>query len=100
MPFPWDSSKKIVLDYQRLMRRNAHDYGFSSLEGYIAALTLLKALEKKDPKPSCKKFMQTLENMGAIDLDGYTIHFTPTNHNGSSFTELTFLVGDYGAFIH
>ena len=100
VPFPWDSSKKIVRDYQRLMRRHAHDYGISSLEGYIAARTFLKALKKTGPKSSRKKFMQTLETMGAIDLDGYTIHFTPTNHNGSSFTELTFLVGDYGAFIH
>ena len=100
VPFPWDSSKKIVRDYQRLMRRHAHDYGFSSLEGYIAARTFLKALEETGPNPSRQKFMQTLETMGTIDLDGYTINFTPTNHNGSSFTELTFLVGDYGAFIH
>lgn len=38
--------------------------------------------------------------MGTIDLVRYTINFTPTSHNWSSFTELTFLVGDYGAFIH
>ena len=38
--------------------------------------------------------MQALDGMKGYDAGGYFVGFSPTNHNGSSFVELTVIGRD------
>jgi len=97
VPFPWNPRVPVVRDYQNTIRRNnsgAH-FGFSSLEGYIAASMLVRALEATGADLTRQRFLATLQKLGPVDLGGYSVQ-----SQGSDFVELTFLVGRDGAFIH
>mgnify|MGYP003335696278 FL=1 len=102
VPFPWNARVPIVRDYQNTIRRNNSGarFGFSSLEGFLAATVLVRALQAAGPDLTRARFIQALEAMGQTDLGGYTVHLGPGMHNGSDFVQLTFLVGRQGAFIH
>jgi branched-chain amino acid transport system substrate-binding protein len=102
VPFPWNPRVPVVRDYQNTIRRNRSGarYGFSSLEGYIAATMLVRALEAAGPALTRQRFITTLDTMGPVDLGGYRVGFSPAKRQGSDFVELTFMVGRDGAFIH
>jgi branched-chain amino acid transport system substrate-binding protein len=102
VPFPWNPRVPVVRDYQNTIRRNRSEarYGFSSLEGYIAASMLVRALQAAGPELNRPRFLATLNTLGTVDLGGYRVRFTPQQGQGSDFVELTFLVGREGAFIH
>ncbi len=102
VPFPWDARVPIVKEYQSLMRRNEsnHAFGFTSLEGFMAAKLLINALDRSGPKLSRKSFINSLKRTSNLDLGGYQVKISPGNHNASDFVQLTFSIGHQGAFIH
>ena len=102
VPFPWNPRVPVVRDYQNTIRRNRSDsrYGFSSLEGYIAATLLVRALQATGPDLTRSGLMRSFEAMGNVDLGGFRASFSPQRRQGSDFVELTFMVGRDGAFIH
>jgi branched-chain amino acid transport system substrate-binding protein len=102
VPFPWNPRVPVVRDYQNTISRNRRgaSYGFSSLEGYIAATMLVRALEAAGPELTRQHFIKTLESMDSVDLGGFRLGFSPSQRQGSNFVELTFMVGRDGAFIH
>ena len=102
VPFPWDARMPLVKEYQNVITKNRSNtqYGFSSLEGFLAAKVLVEALKDSGPEPTRKKFVAALERMQGKSFGGYQISFSPENHNGSKYVELTFITGVKGAFIH
>lgn len=102
VPFPWNPRVPVVRDYQNTISRNRSGalYGFSSLEGYIAASMLVRALEAAGPALTRQRLIKTLESMTSVDLGGFRLGFSPSNRQGSDFVQLTFMVGRDGAFIH
>lgn len=102
VPFPWDARMPLVKEYQNVITKNRSNtqYGFSSLEGFLAAKVLVEALKDSGPEPTRKKFVAALERMQGKSFGGYQISFSPDNHNGSKYVELTFITGVKGAFIH
>jgi branched-chain amino acid transport system substrate-binding protein len=102
VPFPWNPRVPVVRDYQNTISRNRSgaSYGFSSLEGYIAASLLVRALQAAGPDLTRARLMRTMETMGPVDLGGYRVEFSPARRQASDFVELTFMVGRDGAFIH
>ena len=102
VPYPWNPRIDLIRDYQYTMQSHEKKpkYDFASLEGYIAARILLLALEKTGPNPTKAGLIQSLESMQNVDLGDYRLKFSNTNHNGSSFAHLTFLMGEKGAYVH
>ena len=102
VPFPWDARMPLVKEYQNVITKNRSNtqYGFSSLEGFLAAKVLVEALKDSGPEPTRKKFVAALERMQGRSFGGYRISFSPENHNGSKYVELTFITGGKGTFIH
>lgn len=102
VPFPWDARIPLVREYQNTIKKNQSNtqYGFSSLEGFLAAKILVEALKNSGPEPTRKNFIKALEQMRGKSFGGYQIEFSPVNHNGSKYVELTFITGGNGAFIH
>ncbi|MFC3106488.1 hypothetical protein ACFOFO_00695 [Undibacterium arcticum] len=49
-------------------------------------------------RPTREKFIAALEGMNRVDLGGYVISFSPNNHHGSKYVDLTVLNKD-GQFL-
>jgi branched-chain amino acid transport system substrate-binding protein len=93
VPFPWDRRVPVVAQYQRLLRKQRADagFGFTSLEGFLAARWLTAALEQAGPEPSRARLASAFESMAQLDLGGFQLQLGPRNHQASDRVELTFL---------
>jgi ABC-type branched-subunit amino acid transport system substrate-binding protein len=93
VPFPWDGRLPVVRDYQRLMRRQQRQpqFGFSSLEGFLAAKVTVEALRRAGPRLDRLGFIAAMESLRSTDLGGFRVSFAPGDHEGSDLVELTFL---------
>jgi ABC-type branched-subunit amino acid transport system substrate-binding protein len=93
VPFPWNGRVPVVREYQRLMRREQvkPHFGFSSMEGFLAAKMTVEGLRRAGPAPTRQRFVAALETMRNVDLGGFRVHLSPMDHNGSSYVDLTIL---------
>jgi ABC-type branched-subunit amino acid transport system substrate-binding protein len=96
VPPPTKRSLPVVQEYQVAIERQLgrKEYSFTSLESYIGAKVAVEALKRAGPRPTREAFMQALDNMKSLDTGGYVVGFSPQNHNGSSFVELTVIGRD------
>ncbi|HUX25783.1 MAG TPA: ABC transporter permease, partial [Burkholderiales bacterium] len=60
-----------------------------SLEAYIGAKVLGEAIRRAGPNLSRASLLKALDAMQDVDVGGYFIDFSASNHNGSKFVELT-----------
>lgn len=93
VPFPWSRQVPVVRDYQRLLRqqqRSAH-YGFTSMEGFLAARLLTEALERAGANPGRTTLKVAFESMGQLNLGGFPITMGPGDHQASDFVDMTYL---------
>ena len=91
VPPPTKRALPIVQEYQAAIEKQLgkKEYSFTSLESFIAAKVTVEALKRAGPRPTREAFMQALDGMKDFDTGGYLINFSPTEHNGSSYVELT-----------
>ncbi|MBP5997065.1 MAG: ABC transporter substrate-binding protein [Azonexus sp.] len=101
VPFPWSRTVPVVRDYQKLLAASGsgRDVSFTSLEGYIAARVFVEGLRRAGKELTRDKFISAMENLRNFDAGGFAVNFTPGNHNGSNFVELTIIRKD-GSFMH
>ncbi|AEH44966.1 Extracellular ligand-binding receptor [Thermodesulfatator indicus DSM 15286] len=84
VPFPWDTSIPAVAEYQRIMRQFYSDFepGFVSLEGFLAAKTLVEILNRASSLTR-ESILQAAENLRDYDPGvGEKISFSPNDHQG------------------
>ena len=100
VPFPWNLSAPVVKEYQKnfVTHAGTDNYNFSSLEGYIAAKVFVEGLRRAGPQPTREGFVTALETLRDFDVGGFNVTYTPTDHNGSKFVELT-VIGREGKFL-
>lgn len=93
VPFPWNRWIPVVADYQRCLQR--HDvearFGFTSLEGYLAARMITEALERAGDAPTRASLAKALESIQGVDFGGFRLDLSSDDHQASEFVELTFL---------
>lgn len=96
MPFPWNIGVPVVKEYQQLLEAatSKQEYAFGTLEGFIAAKVLVEGLRRTGNDLTREKFIGAMETIRDVDFGGYWITFTPANHNGSKFVELTVIGKD------
>ena len=96
VPPPGKRSLPIVQEYQAAIEKQLgkKELSFTSLESFIGAKVMVEALRRAGPKLTREGFMRELDNMKGYDAGGYIVAFSPTNHNGSSFVELTVIGRD------
>lgn len=95
VPFPWNVGTPVVKDYQRsLPNASENDYNFGSLEGYIAARIFVEGLRRAGNSPTREGFVTAMETLRDYDVGGFNVTYTPTDHNGSKFVELTVISRD------
>jgi branched-chain amino acid transport system substrate-binding protein len=61
------------------------------LEGFASAKVLVEALRRAGPKPTREKVQAALESMGKFDLGGLTLNFSPSDHTGLDFADLSII---------
>lgn len=100
MPYPWNDTLPVVKEYQKALQSFAKhgNYSYYGIEGYINAKVMTEALKKAGKEPSREKLVSILEG-GSVDVGGYRVTYTSTNHNGSRFVDLTVLGRD-GRILH
>ena len=99
VPYPWSPSVHVVKEYEEVLAKAGHtDFNFSSLEGYIVGKVVVEALHRAGKEPTREKLVTALEAMNNVDLGDFVVSFSPTNHSGSKFVDLT-MIGHGGRFI-
>ena len=93
VPFPWNRWIPIVAQYQKLMRSSGDDpeFGFTSLEGFLAARLVTTALDRAGKDPTRRDLVEALESIKDFDLGGFRLDMGREDHQASDFVELTFL---------
>ena len=81
----------VVKEYQAAIEKQLgkKDFSFTSLESYICAKVLAEGIRRAGATPTRESLLKALDSIRNYDTGGYVIDFSPTNHNGSKFVELT-----------
>jgi ABC-type branched-subunit amino acid transport system substrate-binding protein len=99
VPFPWGTAVPVVKEYQALAKKSGHaDYNFSAMEGFLYAKVMVEALRRAGKEPTREKLVDALEKMQDVDLGGFYVSYSPKNHAGSRFVDLT-IIGRNGKFL-
>lgn len=92
MPYPYSGASPLVRDYQKLLKSDGiTDFDYGSIEGYIAARVFVEGLKRAGRDLTREKLITALESMGNYDLGGFNVNFSPSNHVGSKFVEMTII---------
>ncbi len=77
---------------EALKSLNGAMLNYTSLESCIAAKALVAALNKAGPRGLTREgILQAMGSLGRLELGGYSLSYSPANHQGSSWVELTIL---------
>ncbi len=94
VPFPWDSSVPVVKEYNKLIRADGKEPNYSSLEGFISAKVMVEGLRRAGKNLTRERLIQALETMDPYDVGGFKITYTPQDHRGSRYVDLTIISKD------
>jgi ABC-type branched-subunit amino acid transport system substrate-binding protein len=99
VPFPWGRAVPVVKEYQELSAKAGFtDYNFSAMEGFLSAKVAVEGLRRAGRNLTREGYIAALERMQDVDLGGFFVSYSPTNHAGSKFVDLT-IIGRGGKFL-
>lgn len=99
VPFPWGRAVPVVKEYQELAKKAGYtDYNFSAMEGFLSAKVAVEGLKRAGRNLTRESFINAMEKMQDVDLGGFYVGYSPTNHAGSKFVDLT-IIGRGGKFL-
>jgi branched-chain amino acid transport system substrate-binding protein len=97
VPSPFGSGSVLVVPEYRAASEKLlgrQEYSFTSLESFIAAKVTVEAIRRASPNLTRETLMRALDSMSSYDVGGYVVNFSPKNHNGSKFVDLTIIGTD------
>jgi len=93
--FPQSLSYTLVKEAQDLARaKGAGEVSPAMLEGFAAAKVLVEALRRAGPKPSRERIQAALEGLSKFDIGGLEVNFSPQDHTGLDFADLSIITAD------
>jgi len=99
VPFPWATSVPVVKEYQQLAAKSGFkDFNFSAMEGFLTAKVMVEGLRRAGKNPTREGLVDALERMQDVDIGGFNVSYSPKNHAGSKFVDLT-IIGRNGKFL-
>ena len=102
VPYPWGTGVPLVKEFQQIIKETrltvAAPLSYSSFEGFVAAKLLVEGLRRAGPNLTREKFLAAMEGMREYDLGGMIVRFSPTDHTGSDFVDLT-VIGKDGKYL-
>ncbi|MDZ7861766.1 ABC transporter substrate-binding protein [Acidovorax sp.] len=98
VPSPWNQSMPISREFQTLAKaKGITEYTFSQMEGFISARFLVEALQRAGAKPTRAGLVQAMESMKSVNLGGYPVELSATQHSSGKFVDLL-MMGRNGRF--
>jgi ABC-type branched-subunit amino acid transport system substrate-binding protein len=96
VPFPWDSSMKVIADYHAAIKAtdDKAEPEFVSLEGYLVGRLVGAALEKTGANPTREGFLKAIKDTGKFDFGGLSMTFGPTDNEGLDQVFMTMIQAD------
>lgn len=98
MPNPKKSALRLSRDYRALSERHQLPLSYAGLEGHVAARVVLEALRRNKPPMTRDRMTTALEDLGKLDLGGFSVQFGRGQHQGSRFVDLS-MIGPSGSVI-
>ena len=97
--FPYEHSYAygFIKEAMGLAKQKNVDLTPAMLEGFTAAKVLVEGLRRAGPNPTRPKLEAALENLHNYDLGGLEINYSPQNHTGLDFADLS-IIGQDGKF--
>ncbi len=92
IPYPFTATQTLTRDFHKSMAAASIPVDYDHFFGYLNIRTLLAVLVRAGKTITPQTMVTTLERMKNVDIGGYTLDFSPTNHHGSRFVE-TVVVG-------
>ena len=99
VPFPSDSSIKVVADYQAAIKAvdAKAEPEFVSLEGYLVGRLAIAALEKAGANPTREGLLKAIKDTGKFDFGGLSMTFGSNDNEGLDQVFMT-MIGADGKF--
>jgi branched-chain amino acid transport system substrate-binding protein len=99
VPSSWNQGIGVAREFQALARKEGiQDFTFSHMEGFFSAKFLVEGLRRAGSKPARESLVRGLETMGKVDLGGYVVELSPTEHSSGRSVDMLILGRD-GKFI-
>jgi branched-chain amino acid transport system substrate-binding protein len=97
VPSPYNPANAITREFSEAVKKAGAgaSANFSSMEGYIAAKVLTEGLRRAPSgKASRDGLITGLESIDRQQFGGFEVSFSPKNHVGSKFVELSMITAD------
>lgn len=98
VPFPWRQVHPMARDFNREAAAADVAVNYNSYGGYLGARFLIEALRRSAPAITSDNLIRTIQGIRNFDLGGIQLNFSPTNHHGTNWVEIT-IVGPDGKFM-
>lgn len=98
IPYPWRPVNALTRDFNRVMSAAGIPIDYDHFFGYLNMRVLLEALRRTGANATSANLVKTLEGMRNVDIGGYVVDYSPTNHHGSRFVEIC-IVGPNGKYL-
>ena len=96
MPYPFAPTTALAGEYLAAGRAVTADFeaNYSSMEGYVAAKTLIEGLQRPGAVASRDGLIAGLESLHDLNLGGFFVRLSGQDHAGSKYVDLTILTAD------
>jgi ABC-type branched-subunit amino acid transport system substrate-binding protein len=97
VPSPYSPRTRIASDFRHALDESKLPglrINFTTLEGYIAATVLLKAVEKAGPNPTRESVIAALDHFGHMSFDNMDIVLAKDQHEATHYTDLSVIGPD------
>ena len=99
VPFPWETSLKVVADYQAAIKAvdAKAEPEFVSLEGYLVGRLVGAAVDKVGKDITRDGMLKAIKDPGKFDIGGLPMTFSATDNEGLDQVFMTMIQAD-GSF--
>ena len=96
MPYPFAAINPLSGEYLAAGRAASPKFepSYGSMEGYVAARTLVEGLRRAGTNPSQDGLIAGLEGLRDFNLGGFFVDFSAQKHAGSKYVDMTILTED------
>src|SRR4051812_19004497 len=94
VPFPGDTSLKVVADYHAAIKQAGGEPEFVSLEGYLAGRLAIAALEKAGKDVTREGLLRAIRDTGKFDIGGLPMTFSAEKNEGLDKVFMTIIEAD------
>ncbi|MEK9951627.1 MAG: ABC transporter substrate-binding protein [Curvibacter sp.] len=93
--FPQSVSYSLVKEAQDLARaKGLSEATPAMLEGFAAAKVLVEGLRRAGARPTRERIQAALETLSKFDIGGLEVNFSPQDHTGLDFADLSIITAD------